>query len=121
LDWGDREFDNLCRWLKKLDLTFINLQPFTPLPGTPLLGKYKDELAVPREEFEKWDLAHLVVKPYGISPGRYYWNIIKLYYRITMNPGNIKRMVRQYGIIQNIKLSLGVMSITWQYVKKIVR
>ncbi len=121
LDWRDREFDSLYKWLRKLELKFINLQPFTPLPGTPLFEQYKDELAVDREEYEKWDLAHLVVLPRRISASRYYWNIVKLYYRITMSPGNIVKMVRQYGIIQNIKLSLGALSITWQYIKKIVR
>ena len=121
LDWRDREFDSLYKWLRKLELKFINLQPFTPLPGTPLYDDYKDELAVTREEHEKWDLAHLVVRPRRISTRRYYWNIVKLYYRITMNPKNIVKMIRQYGILQNIKLSLGAMSITWQYIKKIVR
>jgi radical SAM superfamily enzyme YgiQ (UPF0313 family) len=121
LDWGDREFDNLYKWLRKLDLKFINLQPFTPLPGTPLLEQYKDELVVSREEYEKWDLAHLVVSPRRISAARYYWNIVKLYYKITMSLGNLAKMIKQYGITQNIKLSLGAMSITWQYIKKIVR
>lgn len=121
LDWRDREFDNLYKWLRKLDLKFINLQPFTPLPGTPLYAEYKDELAISREEHEKWDLAHLVVKPRRISSRRYYWNIVKLYYKITMSPRNVVKMVRQYGILENIKLSLGALSITWQYLKKIVR
>ncbi|MGE5679051.1 MAG: B12-binding domain-containing radical SAM protein [Pseudomonadota bacterium] len=121
LDWQDREFDNLYRWLRKLDLKFINLQPFTPLPGTPLYDEYKAELAVSRQEHEKWDLAHLVVKPRRISARRYYWNIVKLYYKITMNPRNIIKMIRQYGLTENIKLSLGAMNITLQYLKKIVR
>jgi radical SAM superfamily enzyme YgiQ (UPF0313 family) len=121
LDWSDREFDSLYSWLRKLDLKFINLQPFTPLPGTPLYEEYKEELAVSREEHEKWDLAHLVVKPRSISTRRYYWNIVKLYYKITMNPPNVLKMIRQYGIYENIKLSLGAMSITLQYLKKIVR
>lgn len=121
LDWRDREFDNLYNWLRKLDLKFINLQPFTPLPGTPLYEEYKDELAVSRKEHEKWDLAHLVVKPRRISARRYYWNIIKLYYKITMSPRNVMKMVRQYGILENIKLSSGALGITLQYLKKIVR
>jgi len=121
LDWSDREFDSLYMWLRKLDLKFINLQPFTPLPGTPLYEEYREELAVDRKEHEKWDLAHLVVKPRRISTRRYYWNIVKLYYKITMNPQNVFKMIRQYGIYENIKLSLGALSITLQYLKKIVR
>lgn len=121
LDWEDREFDNLYKWLRKLGLKFINLQPFTPLPGTPLLEQYEAELTVSREEYEKWDLAHLVVKPRRLSSRRYYWNIVKLYYKITMNPVNVAKMIRQYGIKENFKLSLGALHITLQYLKKIVR
>ena len=33
------------------------------------------------------DLAHLVLKPTAMSIRQYYWEIIKLYYKVTMEPG----------------------------------
>lgn len=121
LDWTDQDFDNLYTWLRELDLKFINLQPFTPLPGTGLYEEYQDVLIVEREAYAKWDLAHLTVKPGKISPARYYWNIVKLYYKITMNPKNVQKMIKAYGLKENVKLSIGSSKITWQYLIKIVR
>jgi len=121
IDWDRNDFNNLYRWIRKLDIKFINLQPFTPLPGTEIFEEYKDKLIIQRHEYEKWDLAHLVVKPEKLSIRRYYFEILKIYYRITMSPRNIFKMIRQYGIKENIKLSFGASNITMQYIKKIVR
>jgi hopanoid C-3 methylase len=120
-DWEDSDFDRLYKWIRRLDIKFVNLQPFTPLPGTPLFHEYKEDLIIPRDEYEKWDLAHLTVKPSKISISRYYWNIIKLYYKITMNPRNVFKMVRQYGLCDNIKLGFGASKITWQYACKMIK
>lgn len=121
VDWDEGDFDRLYKWIRKIDIKFINLQPFTPIPGTALFDEYKDKLIVPREEYEKWDLAHLTVQPSKISIRRYYWNIIKLYYRITMNPRNVAKMIRLYGLKENIKLSIGASKITMQYLSKMLR
>lgn len=121
IDWGKEEFNNLYAWIRKLGLKFVNLQPFTPLPGTELYDLYKDRLIIQRSEAEKWDLAHLSVKPSKMSIRAYYWNIILLYYKVTMHPSNVLQMIKQYGLRENIKLSLGASRITWQYLKKMVR
>ncbi|WP_426351081.1 B12-binding domain-containing radical SAM protein [Alloiococcus sp. CFN-8] len=121
VDWDGRDFDRLYKWIRKIDIKFINLQPFTPLPGTKLFEEYQDKLIIPREEYEKWDLAHLTVVPSKISIRNYYWNIVKLYYKVTMNPVNLMKMIKKYGLIENIKLSIGAFNITMQYVGKILR
>lgn len=121
VDWDEGDFKRLYKWIRKIDIKFINLQPFTPIPGTALFDEYKDKLIVPREEYEKWDLAHLTVQPSKISIRRYYWNIIKLYYRITMNPRNVAKMIKAYGLKENIKLSVGASKITLQYLSKMLR
>jgi len=120
IDWDKRDFANLTHWIKKLGIKFINLQPFTPLPGTEPFGEYQDQLLIPRKEYEKWDLAHLVVKPSRMSVRNYYWQILKVYYLVTMHPGNILKMIRQYGFWESLKLSLGASRITWQYLLKIL-
>lgn len=116
----DEDFNYLSRWLKKWNLRFINLQPFTPLPGTPLFEMYREQLIIPRDKYEQWDLANLVVKPSKISIRRYYYNILKLYFKLTLNPKNLQKYL-QYGLMANLKLSLGVNQITWQYLKKIIK
>jgi len=119
IDWDEEDFDYLYKWLKKWDLRFINLQPFTPLPGTPLYDQYKEQLIIPREQYEQWDLANLVVKPSKIPIRRYYYNILKIYFKLTLNPRSLRKNMK-YGFLANLKLSLGVSRITWQYIKKII-
>jgi hopanoid C-3 methylase len=121
VDWDTADFNRLYKWIKKIDIKFINLQPFTPLPGTELFEEYKDKLIIPREEHEKWDLAHLTVRPSRISIRKYYWNIIKLYYKVTINPKNVFKMIQEYGLKENIKLSIGASKITRQYFVKMFR
>ena len=121
MDFSREDFHNLHKWLKGLRLTFINLQPLTPLRGTEIYQMYKENLIVDGDQFEKWDLAHLVLKPEKMSVRRYYYEMIKLYYRITMAPGNVIRLIKKYGLKDVLKLSMGSSVITMQYLKKLVR
>lgn len=121
VDWDKKDFDNLYNWICELGIKFINLQPFTPLPGTEPFEEYKDQLLIPRNEYEKWDLAHLVVKPSKMSVRAYYFNILKVYYKVTMHPKNLLKMIKQYGIWENLKLSLGASKITMQYLMKMLK
>ncbi|MGI6224978.1 MAG: B12-binding domain-containing radical SAM protein [Peptococcales bacterium] len=120
IDWEVGDFEYLYQWLKKWDLRFINLQPFTPLPGTPLYDQYKDRLIIPREQYQEWDLANLVVRPSKMSVRKYYFNILKIYFKLTLNPRSLRKNL-QYGLLTNLKLSLGVSRITWQYIWKIIK
>jgi radical SAM superfamily enzyme YgiQ (UPF0313 family) len=120
IDWTKREFDALLKWIKRLKLCFINLQPFTPMPGTSVFGEYENNLIIPRAEFEKWDMAHLVVKPVNMSQRKYYYNILRVYSRVILSPGNIIKMVRKYGFFETLRLFPGSMTIAFQYYKKIL-
>jgi len=111
LDWKERDFDRLYRWLSKNELQFVNLQPLTPMPGTILQGQYTD-LLIERTDYAKWDLANLVVKPTGLSVRSYYFNMLKVYFKITLSPKSLFRNLR-YGLLPNLKLSLGVSKISW--------
>jgi len=121
IDWGKKEFDRLYRFIKENNLTFVNLQPLTPMPHTPYFDEFKEKLLIPYDEHEKWDMAHLVVKPVNLSVRKFYWNIIVLYYKITVSPKNIKYMFNRYGVKTTMKLSLGATKITIQYIKKIIK
>lgn len=115
------DFKGLYRWLRRLEISFVNLQPLTPLPGTDIFSEYAEDLLISREEYAKWDLAHLVLAPVHLSVRQYYWQILWLYYKIVLRPGQAGRLARQYGWPAVFKLTMGSSLVAWQYVKKIVR
>lgn len=121
IEWDKSDFDRLYRFIKKNKLVFVNLQPLTPMPKTPYFKEYENNLIIPYNEHEKWDMAHLVIRPTKISVRKYYMNILSLYYKITISPRNILYMFKRYGVSTTIKLSLGAWKITIQYMKKIIK
>jgi len=121
IDWDKSHFDHLYNFIKKTGLIFVNLQPLTPMPGTGMLEVFKNQLIIPYEDHEKWDMAHLVVRPTRLSIRGYYLQILKLYYKITVTPSHIHYMFRRYGMATTMKLSVGAGKITWQYLKKIMK
>lgn len=120
LDWNKDDFRSLLKWIKKLGLIFVNLQPLTPLRGTELYEKYKNSFIIKENEFEKWDLAHVVIKPEKISIRKYYFYTMWLYYAITMSPKSIIYMIKKYGLKDTLKLGIGSAKITFQYIKKLI-
>ncbi len=121
VDWDKTDFKRLYRFLVEMDIVFVNLQPFTPMPHTPYFEENKDKLLIPYDQNEKWDMAHLVIKPEKLSVREYYWQIIVLYYKITITPKHSWYMIRRYGFGITLKLSVGAMKVTWQYIKKLIR
>jgi radical SAM superfamily enzyme YgiQ (UPF0313 family) len=120
LDWTWKDFSALHKWIKKLGLVFVNLQPLTPLRGTDIYEKYRPRFIVRENEYEKWDLAHLVVKPDHISVRKYYWYTMVLYYLITANPVSWWYMVKKYGLHDTLKLTVGGARVSMQYWKKLI-
>ena len=120
LDWTKEDFNALARWIKKLGLVFVNLQPLTPLRGTEMYEQYKKDFIIREDEYEKWDLAHLVVRPSKISVRKYYWYTMVLYYKITVNPKSIWYMIKRYGLKDTLKLSWGGFKVNIQYFKKLI-
>jgi len=121
IGWDKSDFSRLREFLKKLDIVFVNLQPFTPMPGTPYFEQFSGNLIIPYSEPEKWDMAHLVVQPSRLSVRQYYLQILKLYYQITVTPGHGLYMIRRYGLNRTLRLSLGAMKISIQYLLKIIK
>ncbi len=120
LDWKKEDFNALAKWIKKLGLVFVNLQPLTPLRGTEIYEQYRKDFIIREDEYEKWDLAHLVVRPSNISIRKYYWYTMVLYYKITVNPKSAWYMIRKYGLHDTLKLSVGAFKVNVQYFKKLI-
>lgn len=121
LDFTVSDFNELTRWLKDLDVRFVNLQPLTPLPGTEIFESYTSKLLVERERHEVWDMAHVVLKPEFMSIRRFYYELLKAYYRVVMRPRHLIVLIRKYGIKANLKMLAGSSLVSMQYIRKIVR
>ncbi|OPX43160.1 radical SAM superfamily protein [Ruminiclostridium hungatei] len=116
-DWGREEFVECGRQLRDMGITYVNLQPFTPLPGTDI--RIPDsEVTVSRQDYHKWDLAHVTVRPKKLSEREYYGEIIRLYRRILFRPGTIFGYIRTYPIKMLLKMLLGSTMVYRQYRQK---
>jgi len=83
--WGREEFRLCGDRLRSLGVRFVNLQPLTPLPGTGVLTDSKD-LLVPRSDFARWDLAHVMIRPERLTEAEFYAELIRLYWRVLFHP-----------------------------------
>lgn len=121
LDFSRKDFSDLTSWVRGLGIRFVNLQPLTPLPGTSIFREYEDKLLYPRERYEMWDMAHVVLKPEHMGTRAFYLQIVKAYYRIVMRPRNVLALIRKYGLGMNLKMLMGSNRVTMQYLGKVVR
>jgi len=97
--WQKSDFIRLEGKLKELKIKYVNLQPLTPLPKTGFKLN-DDELVIKREDYAKWDLAHISIKPKYLSISDFYLEIIKLYRRILFRPWALRQHLRNSPIMQ---------------------
>ncbi len=121
MDFTKSDFKDLRNWLRSQEVRFVNLQPLTPMPGTDIFEEYLPKLVVERKDYDKWDMAHVVLKPAHMSIKAFYFQILLSYYRVVMRPKNIKAMIEKYGRRQCFKMFKGSSYVSWQYIKKIVK
>jgi len=116
--WSAGDFRKAGDIMLELGIKFVNLQPLTPLKGTGLKVKEED-LVITRDDFAKWDLAHVAIRPEKMSLEDYYKNIRDLYLRIILNPKNLLSLLK-YPLHMQIKMAKGLIKIKRQYRKKIM-
>lgn len=120
IDWDKKDFKNMYKFIHALNIQFVNLQPITPMPHTKVYEQYESQIVVPREEFYKWDMAHLVMNPTKLSIRQFYFQIILLYYKITLDPKMSIRAIKKYSFWQCFSLTIGANRVMLQYLKKII-
>ena len=120
-DFTKKDFRQIEDYIIGLNVSFVNLQPLTPLPGTEIYDDYKDKILVSRKDYAMWDLAHIVLEPKYMSIRQYYYQIIKTYARIVLRPDNINKMLKKYGIKEVAKMWWGSQFVSLQYIGKIIR
>ncbi len=120
LDFEQCDFDNLIKYLNDFQHPAINLQPITPLPGTPLYHKIGSEVCIPRERYELWDMAHILIRPTKMSPRKFYYNILRVYFKTSARFSAHRHILKQYGWKIYLRTLKGAFCITWQYLCLIV-
>ncbi len=105
IDYTKKDFDRLYKWVRKNHLSYVTVSIFTPIPGTALYEKYKNEIT--STNIEDWDFLHLVLKPQNLSAAAFYFYFYILFlrlYRLSkksgaysfINYGFYKEMLSKY-------------------------
>lgn len=114
--WDRSDFDALVTKLKELRVRFVNLQPLTPLPGTPFTVPAGD-LLIDRADFAKWDLAHVAVRPTKLTVSQYYREIIRAYLHTLYRPSYLLGYLRHPPKML-WKMVAGTFAVRQQYARK---
>jgi len=117
-EWDKNDFARATKKMIELGVRFVNIQPLTPLEKTDMEFD-ENRLIIPRTACEKWDLAHVVIKPEKLTLSEYYEEILKMYERILFRPLNLRHHIK-YPVNMQIKLFRGAFKVRKQYLKKIV-
>lgn len=119
-DWTRCDFDELINHLNSFDHPMVNIQPITPMPGTPLYDDERDSLVLDRGRTERWDMAHLAFVPTALSPRAYYWHLLRAYWSTSASAPQRRYLRQRYGVRAYRRVRRGAVGITWQYLKLIV-
>ena len=120
-DWDKHDFDTLIEYLNSFDHPLVNIQPITPMPGTPLFDEYPRKIIVPRERYELWDMAHVVFRPDKMSRRKYYCHIVRAYLKTSANKKQRKFIMQRYGKRVYRRVWWGAAHVFFQYVKRIIK
>ena len=119
-DWTKADFDALVSQLNQFDHPAVNIQPITPMPGTPLFDEATG-VTISREHSELWDMAHLSFKPQKMSARAYYWNILRAYLNTSATPAQRRYLLGRWGRRTYNRVRFGAAGIAWQYIKLVVK
>lgn len=116
-DWDKKDFRNFAKWIRRMHIRYVNLQPLVPLPGTPIYDDYKGRLLLDEKEYEKWDLTHLAIMSTKLSPTSYYYEIIRGYFRTTASLSSLNYIRKKCGMKVAVKCFRGAMKMLWHYIR----
>lgn len=117
-EWDRQDFRDMVKVVKSLGIHFVNLQPLTPLPKTGISFP-ENQIIIDRQNYEKWDLAHISVQPSKLTVPEFYTEILKAYSSILYNPKTLLKYLITYKPLMLIKMLLGSYRVSSQYRQKI--
>lgn len=119
-DWTRKDFDALINYLNGFKHPLVNIQPITPMPGTPLFDSYEGAFSVPRKRYELWDMAHVVFKPKAMGKRGYYYHILRAYLKTSANKIQRKFIRETYGTKVYARVKRGAAHVFFQYLRQII-
>lgn len=119
-EWRKSDFDALIKHLSSFEHPMVNIQPLTPMPGTPLYSDYPGDITLPRARSERWDMAHLAFKPLYMSRRAYYYHILRAYFKTSASANQRRFLMQHYGKAVYRRVRKGAAKITWQYIRLII-
>jgi hopanoid C-3 methylase len=114
-EWDKSDFDRATRKMIEMRISFLNIQPLTPLEKTDLVFD-ETRLIINRKDFAKWDLAHIVVNPQKMTVQEYYREIIRMYRRVGFYPSNILNLFK-YSLFMQLRFIRGALKVRRQYLE----
>lgn len=117
-EWDRSDFKNMVKILKSLRIHFINLQPLTPLPKTGVSFP-PDQVIIDKLDYERWDLAHISVRPSKLTVPEFYKEILKAYNSVLYSPNVIWKYLTTYRPAMLFKMLVGGYRVSKQYKKRI--
>lgn len=117
-EWSHEHFEAAGKKLLAMGVKFVNLQPLTPLKGTGIQVADED-LIVRKDDFPKWDLAHVIIRPVNMNVSSYYNHLLKLYERIMFHPANLFSHLIHYPLHMQWKLAKGIYRVHKQYKERV--
>jgi len=115
-DWNTAEFARAGKVMNQLKIKFVNLQPLTPLKGIQM-NLPDEQLVIGRDDYARWDLAHVVIRPEKMSVREYYRQIIRLYEKVVFQPGNLMSHLK-YPLRMQVKMLKGLIRVRKQYLTR---
>lgn len=119
-DWIKEDFNTLIEYLNKFNHPLVNIQPITPMPRTPLFDEYINKIEEDKANYAHWDMAHVVFKPTKMSKSKYYYHIIRAYYKTSASKKQRKFIKEKYGKAVYKRVKKGATKIFFQYFKLII-
>lgn len=116
-DWDKQDFKDFAKWLHTIKYRYINFMPICPLPGTDMWDKYKNQLLCGTDEWEKFDFMHVMIKPTKLKTSEFYKEIIKIYFRVTANFGNLIYITKTCNLKVAVMTVYGLLRIIFNYLR----
>ena len=82
-DWEKRDFDALIAYLNSFEHPMVNIQPVTPIKGTPLYEAWKGRITEKEGNYHLFDMAHAVLEPERMSKRAFYYHILRAYWKTS--------------------------------------
>lgn len=118
-DWDKKDFDNLIGYINGFEHPMVNIQPITPIKGTPYYEKVKHLITEDETHYELFDMAHVVMKPQKMSVRAFYWNILRAYLKTSASRAGRKYIKERYGMRVYRRVRRGAYKIVGQYLRLI--